>query len=62
MAEGGLISSKDLPVYGAMIGFRNRVAHGYQEVSPERIYEIAKYEISDFEKYIRQVSVLLQKR
>lgn len=60
LAEGGLITRKDLYVYGAMIGFRNRVVHGYQEVSPERVYEIAHNEIGDFEKYIRQVSVLLR--
>lgn len=61
LAAGGLITSKDLPVYGAMIGFRNRVVHGYQEVSAERVYEIAKNELGDFEKYIFQVSFLLKK-
>lgn len=60
LAEGGLISQKDLPIYGAMIGFRNRVVHGYQEVSAERVYEIAHNELGDFEKYIRQVSILLR--
>ena len=60
LAEGGLISQKDLPVYGAMIGFRNRVVHGYQEVTAERIYEIARNELGDFEKYIRQISILLK--
>lgn len=59
LAEGGLIARKDLPVYGAMIGFRNRVVHGYQEVSADRVYEIAKNELGDFEKYIRQVSEVL---
>lgn len=47
------LSRKDLPVYGAMIGFRNRVAHGYQEVAPERVYEIARSELGDFEKFTR---------
>lgn len=60
MSEGGLISRKDLPVYGAMIGFRNKVVHGYQEISAERLYEIAHDELGDFEKYIRQISVLLK--
>src|SRR5690554_7890559 len=53
LSDGGLISKKDLPVYGAMIGFRNRVVHGYQDVSSERVYEIIKNEIGDFEKFIR---------
>ncbi len=60
LAEAGLISRKDLPLYGAMVGFRNRVVHGYQEVTPERVFEIAQNELSDFEKFIRQVSVLLK--
>jgi len=61
LSEGGLIARKDLPVYGAMVGFRNRVVHGYQEVSAERVYEIAQNELGDFERYIRQVSVLLKR-
>lgn len=61
LADGGLIARKDLPVYGDMIGFRNRVVRGYQEVSADRVYEIAKNELRDFEKYIRQVSVILKK-
>jgi len=59
LVDNGLVSRKDLPVYGAMIGFRNRVVHGYQEVAPERVYEIAEQELGDFETFIRQVSVLL---
>lgn len=60
LAEAGLISRKDLPVYGAMVGFRNRVVHGYQEVSAERVMEIVQNELGDFERFIRQVSVLLK--
>ncbi len=60
LADGGIISHKDLIVYGSMIGFRNRVVHGYQEVSADRVYEIAKNELGDFDQYIRQVSVLLR--
>lgn len=49
LANNGLISQKDLPVYGAMVGFRNRVVHGYGEVTPERVYEIALTELGDLE-------------
>ena len=55
LAQAGIISRKDLPIYAAMIGFRNRVVHGYQEVTPERVLEIAKKELSDFERFIKQV-------
>lgn len=60
LADGGIISHKDLIVYGSMIGFRNRVVHGYQEVAADRVYEIARNELGDFEKYIRQISTLLK--
>lgn len=62
LADGGIISHKDLVVYGSMIGFRNRIVHGYQEVTADRVYEIAKNELGDFDKYIRQVSVLLRSK
>lgn len=62
LVDNGLVSRKDLPVYGAMIGFRNRVVHGYQEVTPERVYEIAEQELGDFETFIRQVAVLLKNK
>lgn len=61
LAEGGLVSRKDALTYSNMIGFRNRVVHGYQEVSPERVLEIARNELGDFEKFIRQVSYVLEK-
>jgi len=61
LVDNGLVSRKDLPVYGAMIGFRNRVVHGYQEVTPERVYEIAEKELGDYETFIRQVSVFLKR-
>lgn len=60
LVEGGLISSKDILTYNKMIGFRNRVVHGYQEVSPERVLEMARNELGDFDRYIRQISRVLE--
>ena len=60
LARAGIISRKDIPTYRAMIGFHNRVVHGYQEVSPERVLEIAERELGDFERFIRQVLALGQ--
>lgn len=60
LAENGVISHKDLTTYSAMIGFRNRVVHGYQEVQPERVIEIANNELDDFKRYLRQISELLK--
>lgn len=36
-----------------MVGFRNRVGHGYQDVSDERVYEILTGELDDIEETLR---------
>lgn len=59
LMEGGLITGERWAVYSAMIGFRNRVVHGYQEVSPERVYEMARSELGDFERFIEEIRPLL---
>ncbi|WP_034629410.1 type VII toxin-antitoxin system HepT family RNase toxin [Desulfotruncus alcoholivorax] len=59
LVENGLVSRKYLDIYGGMVGFRNRVVHGYQEVTPDRVYEIANKELDDFNTFIKQISVLL---
>jgi len=43
-----------------MIGFRNRVVHGYQEVSLERVYEMARNELGDFERFIAEIEPVLR--
>jgi uncharacterized protein YutE (UPF0331/DUF86 family) len=59
LAEGGLVPAGNIPVYSAMIGFRNRVVHGYQEVSPERVYEMALNELEDFDRFLADISPVL---
>jgi len=59
LLEAGLIARENWPVYSAMIGFRNRIVHGYQEVSSERVYEMARNELADFEKFICEIKPLL---
>jgi len=46
--------------YSAMVGFRNRVVHGYQQISNERVYSIAKEELHIFESFMAQVLALLE--
>ena len=60
LMERGLIAPQNWPVYSAMIGFRNRVVHGYQEVSSERVYEMASNELGDFERFIREIEPVLR--
>lgn len=57
--ERGLIARENWPVYSAMIGFRNRIVHGYQEVSAERVCEMARNELGDFEKFIYEIKPVI---
>lgn len=50
-----ILSSGDFETYSSMVGFRNRVVHGYQQVSAQRVYEIASGEMSNFESFIGQI-------
>lgn len=45
-----------------MVGFRNKLVHGYEEVSPERVYDVAAHRLGDFESFIRSILVLLEKK
>ena len=60
LLETGLIAKENWPVYSAMIGFRNRIVNGYQEVSSEMVYEMIENELDDFEKFIGEIKPLLQ--
>ncbi|WP_341473732.1 type VII toxin-antitoxin system HepT family RNase toxin [Desulfofundulus thermobenzoicus] len=60
LLEGGLITRDRLTGYSAMIGFRNRVIHGYQEVSAEKVYEMARNELGDFEQFICEIGAVLE--
>jgi uncharacterized protein YutE (UPF0331/DUF86 family) len=38
-----------------MAGYRNRLVHGYAEITPEEMHEIITNRLTDFETFIRQV-------
>lgn len=52
LVQNKVIDDKSFLVYSQMIGFRNRIVHGYQQVSDEKIYEIISKELDDFQKFI----------
>ncbi|MBC7336328.1 MAG: DUF86 domain-containing protein [Clostridia bacterium] len=62
LRQRGLISEEELRLYAAMVGFRNKLVHGYEEVSPERVYDVAAHRLGDFESFIRSILVLLEKK
>ena len=60
LGEHGLVKKEKLAVFSAMVGFRNRLVHGYQEVSPQRVYEIALHELGDLEEFVRSIVPLTE--
>lgn len=60
LVSKGVLPSDDFETYSAMVGFRNRVVHGYQQVSDQRVYEISVKESGSFKSFIDQISRYLQ--
>ncbi len=60
LTEKNLLRKDEYEKYSAMVGFRNRVVHGYQQTSNDRVYSIAKEELDIFESFIEQVLALLE--
>ncbi len=56
----GVLCNEEYEQYSSMVGFRNRVVHGYQQISNDRVYSIAKDELAIIESFIAQVLLLLQ--
>jgi uncharacterized protein YutE (UPF0331/DUF86 family) len=59
LVEREIISKENWPVYSAMIGFRNRIVHGYQSVSAVKVYEIAKNCLDDFNSFISEIKAII---
>lgn len=55
LVENKVIDNNSFFVYSQMIGFRNRIVHGYQQISGERLYEIVSKELGDFNKFIDSI-------
>jgi uncharacterized protein YutE (UPF0331/DUF86 family) len=61
LLENKLITEKDFLTFSQMIGFRNKVVHCYQQVSSEKVYEIAANELSDFDRFVELVLDFMRK-
>ncbi|MCF6095678.1 DUF86 domain-containing protein [Thermovorax subterraneus] len=52
LLDKNIITERDFLTFSQMVGFRNRVVHGYEDVSDERVYELASNGLYDFEHFI----------
>lgn len=55
----GLINEDEAEIFREMIGFRNRLFHHYHRVDDEKILEILKHRLDDFDRFRGAVLRLL---
>lgn len=60
LKEQAVISASAFETYTKMVGFRNRLVHGYQEISPPRLFNIISTQLGDFEGFISSVLRVVQ--
>ena len=61
LAKRGIIPERNLEIYTKMIKYRNRLTHFYGEVSVQEIYEIIQSHLNDFESFIQDIVIYLDK-
>lgn len=59
LSKKKVISASEFDAYSAMVGLCNRLVHGYEDVSPELLYEIITEQLGDFEKFIASIIPLI---
>ncbi len=59
LRKNDVIKPEEYRTFSAMIGFRNRMVHLYQEISDERVYEFSTSELDDFELFINRIIDIL---
>ena len=50
LAEYGVLASQDADLLRVLAGYRNRLVHFYHEVSPDELYEICTFRLTDLER------------
>jgi len=56
-----ILPSKFAEKIKGMAGYRNRLVHGYAEVTPEEMYHIIQTRLADFEEYCAYILKYLEK-
>ena len=60
LGEKGVVDKEYARVLLKMAGYRNRMVHLYQEVTPKEIYSILKKHLSDIERFISEISGFIE--
>lgn len=56
LAEHGLYTKDEVERFGSMARFRNKVVHGYGEITAEGLRQIVHEDLADFEAWLEIVS------
>lgn len=60
LGEKGVVDKEYAKILLKMAGYRNRMVHLYQEITPEEIYRILKNHISDIDRFVSEISCFLE--
>jgi len=55
LGQRGILPLEFAQKIQGMAGYRNRLVHGYADVTPEEIYDLLVYHLMDFEEYVRMI-------
>lgn len=61
LSDKGIIDNKDVSIYFNMAKFRNRIVHMYFNISDEMIYDIVQNNIGDFERFISNIAIIIER-
>jgi uncharacterized protein YutE (UPF0331/DUF86 family) len=55
LVDSGHLPRANAPAFKAMVKFRNRAVHLYDEISPEEVYKILEHDLGDFELFLEAI-------
>ena len=60
LGEKGIISKELSDILYSMAGYRNRMVHFYREVTPQELYQIVINNLSDFERFSKEIVAFIK--
>jgi uncharacterized protein YutE (UPF0331/DUF86 family) len=55
LVEAGVLPQEKAGAFGAMVSFRNRAVHLYDEIDAEEVYAMIENDLGDFEVFIASI-------
>ena len=60
LGDKGVVSQEMAKKLAPIAGYRNRLVHFYQEISPEELYDIIQNDLPDIEDFMREIENFLE--